>query len=180
MVEKRLTQPDLDAPNPRPAKRLRPGSVTIRPRLPDDPPHLRRIERASFQSEPWQEADFLKFDCLVAVHRPPGRATGLIVVGFLVSHEIFSSPSKELAEREILNIAVDPEFRQNGIARALLAAELERGGTHFLEVRESNAAARRLYEMQGFETIGRRKEYYNHPRETAMLMRHSPVVKPMR
>jgi ribosomal-protein-alanine N-acetyltransferase len=44
-------------------------------------------------------------------------------------------------------------------------------GTHFLEVRESNAAARRLYESLGFEQVGERPAYYENPAETGIVMR---------
>jgi [ribosomal protein S18]-alanine N-acetyltransferase len=162
VAKKSLTQPDAYI-------------VDIRPRLPEHLPHLYRIELASFQGDPWPEEDFLKYDCLVAVIRLPGDTSNPTVAGFVISHELYSPADPHLVEREILNIAADPQFRRHGVGRALMAAELGRGGTHFLEVRESNLAARRLYEMQGFETIGGRDAYYNNPREAAIVMRHSPT-----
>jgi [ribosomal protein S18]-alanine N-acetyltransferase len=160
--KKRLTQPNF-------------LTVDIRPRMPEDGSRLYEIELASFQADPWPEDDFLKYDCLVAVIQLPAKTTDPTVAGFVISHEIYSPADPHLIEREILNIAVDPKFRRHGIGRSLLAAELGRGGTHFLEVRESNNAARRLYEMQGFETVGGRNAYYNNPREAAIVMRHSPT-----
>ncbi len=154
---------------------LEAGTIIIRPCMPGDPPLLLRIEQKSFHTDLWSEGDFLKYDCLVAVYRPAALSTtDSVVAGFLVSHEVCPSQDGQPAEREILNIAVDPEFRRRGIGHLLLAKELARGGIHFLEVRESNAAARELYDRQGFETVGRRKAYYDHPRETAMLMRREP------
>jgi ribosomal-protein-alanine N-acetyltransferase len=59
-----------------------------------------------------------------------------------------------------------------GIASELLQTEIaSHGGVHFLEVRESNAAARRLYEGLGFEIAGRRPGYYENPNETGIVMR---------
>jgi ribosomal-protein-alanine N-acetyltransferase len=78
-------------------------------------------------------------------------------------------------ESEILNVAVRPEVRRRGIARRLMARALERladaGVRHvFLEVRESNAAARAFYDRQGFRPVGRRRGYYRQPREDALVL----------
>ena len=80
-----------------------------------------------------------------------------------------------LDEGEIGNIAVAPERRRCGVGAALLGAlfaESERRGAAVLrlEVRGSNLAARRLYEKNGFETVGKRKNYYEKPAEDAILM----------
>lgn len=80
-----------------------------------------------------------------------------------------------LDEGEIGNIAVAPERRRCGVGAALLGAlfaESERRGAAVLrlEVRGSNLAARRLYEKNGFETVGKRKNYYEKPTEDAILM----------
>jgi ribosomal-protein-alanine N-acetyltransferase len=72
-------------------------------------------------------------------------------------------------EFEILNLAVDPEFRRRGIARGLLAG-LPRGSV-FLEVRESNHGARALYQGAGYEEVGKRAGYYLDPPERAIVMR---------
>jgi ribosomal-protein-alanine N-acetyltransferase len=78
-------------------------------------------------------------------------------------------------EAEIADLAVAPEARRLGIGRALLArvlAELGEAGarTVYLEVRESNLAARTLYEANGFESVGRRRGYYRHPVEDALVL----------
>jgi ribosomal protein S18 acetylase RimI-like enzyme len=73
-------------------------------------------------------------------------------------------------EFEILNLAVAPESRRRGLGRALLLAALARGGRWFLEVRESNAAARALYGSLGFREIGERRAYYNDPPEKAIVL----------
>ncbi len=80
-----------------------------------------------------------------------------------------------LDEGEIGNIAVAPARRRCGVGAALLGAlfaESERRGAAVLrlEVRGSNLAARRLYEKNGFETVGKRKNYYEKPAEDAILM----------
>ena len=78
-------------------------------------------------------------------------------------------------EGDIGNVAVAPDSRRRGIGAALLKAlfaESERRGAAVLqlEVRESNLAARRLYEKNGFEIVGKRKNYYEKPAEDAILM----------
>jgi [ribosomal protein S18]-alanine N-acetyltransferase len=70
---------------------------------------------------------------------------------------------------------VDPDYRRQGIAQKLLAHTLldglQSGGEKgFLEVREGNLAARRLYEKFGFEDIGLRKKYYQDNGENAVMM----------
>ena len=81
----------------------------------------------------------------------------------------------EVDEGDIGNVAVAPDSRRRGIGAALLKAlfaESERRGAAVLqlEVRESNLAARRLYEKNGFEIVGKRKNYYEKPAEDAILM----------
>ena len=83
--------------------------------------------------------------------------------------------SAVLDEGSIDNIAVAPAFRRRGVADALVADALARGrgmGLAFitLEVRASNLPALRLYEKHGFLAVGRRKNYYERPREDAILM----------
>ena len=76
---------------------------------------------------------------------------------------------------DITNVAVLPDFRRKGLAQQLLAALFEAarqtGVTRIqLEVRESNTAARSLYESIGFTVDGKRKHYYKKPDEDAILM----------
>lgn len=89
---------------------------------------------------------------------------------FLVSRETFQGSEHELAEREILNLAVAPSFRRKGIAKTLLGHELRRRAAFFLEVRESNMAAQNLYFQFGFREIARRPRYYQDPSEGAIVM----------
>ncbi len=79
-------------------------------------------------------------------------------------------------EAEIVNLAVHPDARRRGIARKLLLNlldNLERKGVKkaFLEVRENNVAAIRLYEALGFKRVGLRKGYYVDTGEDALIMR---------
>jgi len=84
-----------------------------------------------------------------------------------------------VGEGEILTIGVLPRRREKGVGRALLAGlvgQVARTGGHclFLEVAESNRAARRLYESSGFRAVGRRPNYYTDvlgKPEAAIIMR---------
>ncbi|MBR0399152.1 MAG: ribosomal protein S18-alanine N-acetyltransferase [Eubacterium sp.] len=80
-------------------------------------------------------------------------------------------------EGDITNVSVDAACRRRGIGRELvrtLLTESARRGCEriFLEVRQSNEAAVRLYEMHGFQEISIRKNYYQKPAEDALLMRY--------
>ena len=72
-----------------------------------------------------------------------------------------------------MNIAVDPDRRRQGIARALLDGMLDRAGhdaNYTLEVRVSNTGAIALYERYGFRTVGTRRHYYSDNGEDALIM----------
>ena len=82
-----------------------------------------------------------------------------------------------LDEGYISNVAVAPEHRRLGIADALISKLMERSACLelsfvTLEVRCSNSAAIALYKKHGFIPVGRRKNYYDFPREDAILMTH--------
>lgn len=82
------------------------------------------------------------------------------------------SASLSLYDGELLNLAVLPAFRGKGVAQALLEAlylRMEGLPELFLEVAESNLPAQRLYEKNGFSTVGRRKGFYGG--EDALLMK---------
>jgi len=91
------------------------------------------------------------------------------ISAFLVARHVAS-------EWELENIVVAPTVRRVGLGRQLLHVLLQRAretnsSSVFLEVRESNAAARKLYEKLGFDRIGRRSSYYSAPFEDAVLYR---------
>ena len=80
-----------------------------------------------------------------------------------------------LDEGYITNVAVQPEYRRQGVAGQLLAVFLNFAkGNHLafltLEVRASNYGAIALYGGLGFRSVGRRKNYYEHPKEDAIIM----------
>jgi ribosomal-protein-alanine N-acetyltransferase len=158
-------------------------ALTIRPCVPQDLEPIASIERASF-SDPWTFETFsatlalrhLRF--LVAEEGGRGGGAGgaaPTVVGYVVALVMAD-------EGEIADLAVAPSARRRGIARSLLErtmVDAMEGGVRalYLEVRESNAAARALYQALGFEPVGRRRGYYQHPAEDALLLRRdlSPI-----
>ncbi|MEG0035312.1 MAG: ribosomal protein S18-alanine N-acetyltransferase [Oscillospiraceae bacterium] len=79
-----------------------------------------------------------------------------------------------LDEGYISNVAVSPTFRRCGVADALIKALISRTEKTLafltLEVRESNLPAIALYEKHGFSAVGKRKNYYDRPKENAILM----------
>jgi ribosomal-protein-alanine N-acetyltransferase len=139
----------------------------MRPATPADVPRLAALERACFP-DPWSA------ESLGELLAAPG-AVGWVVQerGGIVAYAL----ARWVAETaELLNLAVAPAHRRRGIARALLDRVLEdlraQGvGEVYLEVRESNAPARRLYETRGFRVAGMRRAYYRHPTEDALLLR---------
>src|SRR5579864_2765392 len=90
------------------------------------------------------------------------------LLGFLIAHHL-------APEWELENLVVAPEARRKGLGKrllnALLRAARETKCSVFLEVRESNVAARDLYESAGFKQTGRRPAYYTSPSEDAILYR---------
>lgn len=138
--------------------------MLIRTAKSEDSRQLVLIEQQSFSHPHWKAEDFLKYETTVA------EAEGQIA-GFLVSRQTFPGSKTTLPEREILNIAVAPAFRCQGIASALLSHHLQAPGEYFLEVRESNLAAQALYRLFGFSEVGRRAAYYQSPVEGAIVMK---------
>ena len=126
------------------------------------------LERQCF-ADPWSRsmlAEELDNACsayLVALDREDGSVAGY--AGLLVVAD----------EGYITNVAVRPESRRGGVASALLDVfvDFARGsGLAFLtlEVRASNYGAIALYGSRGFRGVGRRRNYYEHPKEDAIIM----------
>ena len=142
--------------------------ISIRPVTESDLDEIWRIQAVSGQVAQWNPADYLLHRCLVAVDSgaigsPPGFER---IAGFAVARH--TAPD----ELEILNIAVDPPFRRRGIARGLIRQLLANfRGTVWLEVRQSNTAARQLYHAFGFQVNSVRENYYNDPSESAIVMK---------
>ena len=91
------------------------------------------------------------------------------VTGYIGSQSV-------LGESDMMNVAVHPDFRRQGIGQMLVTAlgdELKKAGNRCLtlEVRASNAPAIAMYQKLGFEQVGLRKNYYRNPREDAKILR---------
>ena len=107
-----------------------------------------------------------------ALAASPGHHFVCIVDGAVAG---FISSRRIAVEAEILNLAVKPEFRRQGLGQALVHVVLERfcrdGALQvFLEVRESNHGAISFYRQLGFREIGRREAYYSDPPEAAFVL----------
>lgn len=79
-------------------------------------------------------------------------------------------------EADVMNVAVSPAYRRQGIGEGLMVALMEALREReieslTLEVRASNEAAIALYDRLGFQQVGRRPNYYTDPREDALIMR---------
>lgn len=129
-------------------------------------PQIEEIERECF-SRPWT-AEQLKSQMRDAQHEFIAAMDGGRVLGYVGLMYV-------LDEGYISNVAVHPDARRQGIGDALIdalaakAAELELAFLT-LEVRESNAPAIALYAKHGFHPVGKRKNYYDAPKEDAVLM----------
>lgn len=126
---------------------------------------IAEIERACF-ADPWTEEGLreeLDNDCarfLTAIDQHGA------VAGYIGCHTV-------LDEGYITNVAVSPVYRRLGIGRRLVQKLLEQShdlSFVTLEVRVSNQPAIRLYQGCGFQAVGTRKKFYNHPTEDALLM----------
>ena len=130
-------------------------------------PQVAALEKMCF-SDPWSEGSVAS-----ELSNPLSRwlvaVEGEQVLGYVGSQTV-------LDESDMMNLAVDPAFRRRGIARALVLALIEQlrkmGSRQLtLEVRASNESAQALYAQLGFESVGRRKNYYFNPREDALILR---------
>ena len=125
------------------------------------------IEKLCF-SDPWSRrmlSEHLENECAATLVAVSTDGTILGYAGLLVV----------LDEGYITNVAVRPDYRRQGIAGELLRvfrrfAEGNQLAFLTLEVRESNAPARALYAKYGYNEVGVRKNYYDHPKENAIIM----------
>ena len=133
--------------------------IAIRRGGADDLDAVVGIQESSPGAARWRVADYLEQDFRVAIE-------GNRVVGFLVARTLAAD------EREILNLAVAPDFRRKGVARALLDNAFQGfRGAVFLEVRESNEVAQEFYKSLGFKEVSKRDGYYGLPPESAIVMK---------
>ena len=158
-------------------------TVPIRPATAADIPAIMQLERGASTAAHWSEEQYVRL-----FESGPGAASWRLALvieqatvekstrdrerkfalaGFLVAQGLD-------AEWEIENLVVDEAARRHGLGKRLvdeLISQARLAGAHsvYLEVRESNRAARALYESVGFVTKGRRKSYYAAPSDDAIL-----------
>lgn len=146
---------------------VRGKAKNVRPFREQDVDAVLRILQESPEAAGWSREGFLETAAeqasLALVLESEGTLAGFLI-GRLVRDQA-----------EILNLAVARKHRHDGIATALLAAALaqfrSRGAESvYLEVRESNAGGIAFYAKHGFTTVGRRKDYYEDPPESAVTM----------
>ena len=142
-------------------------NMTIFRKMTDqDLAYVAELEQETFL-DAWKEQSILETFCqqqaFITVAEADGRVIGYCIIYFV------------LDEAEIARIAVNRNFRRQGIACQLMdytceccrEKEIRR---LMLDVRESNEAARAFYQKYGFETDGIRKDFYDLPKENAVLM----------
>ena len=120
---------------------------------------------------------------------PWSRWNFLAELGHPMSHTLVAGPSSPgpwkvwgyivfwvvADEMHILNLAVHPDYRRQGIGQRLLTEALNQAralgaAVAWLEVRPSNSPALNLYHSLGFKEVGRRPHYYNDTQEDAILL----------
>lgn len=126
---------------------------------------MAELERISF-SEPWSR------EALTLLLREGGFAVVACRGGQVIA---YGGMTYVLDEGSVTNIATHPDFRRQGLGRAVTERMLSEARKRdllcvFLEVRESNHAARALYEGLGFSVCGVRKNFYRKPTESALQM----------
>jgi len=161
---------------PKPGGRLATDArYQIRPARLADVAAVCAIEAAVF-SDPWSARDFR--ECAASGVPFLVAEQDSVVAGYAVAHHAAD-------EAEILNLGVATAHRRRGVGRALVARLLallaDRGvEAVYLEVRESNDAARCLYQQLGFRDVGRRPGYYRRPLEDAVVLRTAIVAETRR
>ena len=141
-------------------------ALSIRDATREDLERLEELEALCF-SVPWTremlESQLPDGQHVFLVAEEDGKILGYVGMMFV------------LDEGSIANVAVDPAARRRGIGRSLIAELIWRAQALALsfvtlEVREHNEPAIRLYAGFGFEPVGLRKQYYDAPKENALLM----------
>ena len=147
--------------------------VSIRAANLNDLPTILNVEQSAPSAAHWSADHYQsriqsqpQAACLL-VAEPRDPETKTQVLGFLCARVV-------AGEWEIENVVVEPAFHRQGIGSRLMRSLIEKwqdavGTALLLEVRESNAAARTLYERHGFREVGRRPAYYREPEESAIL-----------
>ena len=132
-----------------------------------DIPQLAELEKLCF-SDPWSVSAF-EYELNNPLSLWLVAAEGDTVAGYVGSQTVID-------ESDMMNIAVHPDFRRQGIAENLIESLIIMLNTRqskslTLEVRVSNTPAIILYEKMGFIQVGRRPGYYRNPREDAYILR---------
>lgn len=142
--------------------------MKIRPATPDDIPVMRAIAAEASTAGQWTAEQYAN------VFEPlPQRVVLVVEAGTVQGFLVAAAAGPEW---EIENLAVAGPARRRGLGAALIEHFLgmvrrQGAASVFLEVRESNAVARTLYEKWGFVESGRRRRYYGHPDEDAVVYR---------
>jgi [ribosomal protein S18]-alanine N-acetyltransferase len=151
---------------------LKQPGLRFRPMLEADLPEVLIVEEAAYPF-PWTRAVFQ--DCLRV-----GYCCWVLERDFYISG--YGVMSVAAGESHILNLCIRPEFQGLGMGRVLLDHLLRVARKHhadmaFLEVRPSNAIAKRLYAGAGFDEVGMRRNYYpaHRGREDAIIMARSLI-----
>jgi [ribosomal protein S18]-alanine N-acetyltransferase len=141
--------------------------IKVRPYQPGDSETVSEICRQSPEAAQWPKEAYEQA-------HSPGQIvlvahSNAEICGFLVARITAD-------EAEILNAAVDPAHRRNGIGGLLLTAAISTARAHntkniYLEVRESNRAAIAFYVKHGFVKAAERRAYYTSPTENAVVLK---------
>lgn len=140
--------------------------INFRKMIADDADAVAEIEMKTF-SMPWKREDFFLEANRNFAEYVVGEVDGKIIA--------YAGAWISFNEAEVMNVAVDENFRGQGVGKKLFAELIRvckiRGATAItLEVRTSNSAAIKLYENFGLKSVGRRKNYYDNPTEDALIM----------
>lgn len=141
------------------------SEITVKKAEQSHVPQIAEIERNSIP-QPWSEAAFAA-DLANEKAVTLAAFCGDVLCGFITGVYLLDTA-------DIYSVAVSAEYRGKGVGKRLLeeffAALPDEVQAVNLEVRESNIPAIKLYEKTGFERVGLRKNFYQDPRENALLM----------
>jgi [ribosomal protein S18]-alanine N-acetyltransferase len=130
-----------------------------------DLPHVIAIERRAFPT-PWSLSMFV-----LELSKPSGICLAALQNGRLVGYLVCSRYDTVW---HVMNVAVDPARRREGIASRLMTHLFDTADgpleQYTLEVRQSNEGAIAMYERFGFRGAGHRRGYYHDNREDALIM----------
>lgn len=140
--------------------------IKVRPMKDEDLDRVCAMEEASF-SMPWKREDFKEL-----IESEQSAYFVLLADNYVIGTAGYTD---QVGEGYINNVVIDERYRGFGYSKILLQAVIDDAKEHnitdlTLEVRVSNVAAIKLYESVGFESVGIRKRFYEHPVEDAHVM----------